>query len=94
MIKNFKAKVEACYEAALFQKDKVENGGWKKFRTNYLREHCAARFGIPFSNDDSPTIFDEVVKQHPEMARWIKHKRRKQKTANKSNGQRQGVWTF
>lgn len=95
MIKNLQAKVDAFHEAALFLKDKIENGGWKKFRSNYLREHCACRFGIGFSNSDSPAILDELRKQHPEVARWVVvHARKEKDAARRSKGGEQHVWTF
>jgi len=64
--------VEAFYEAALFLKDKIENAGWKAFSANYLREHVRSRFGYRFTNSLSPVIMDEVIRQHPELADWIK----------------------
>jgi hypothetical protein len=64
-------KVEAFHEAALFLKNRVENMGWKKFSSNYLREHVRCRFGIVFSNTESPEILREVIRQHPELCRWI-----------------------
>jgi hypothetical protein len=64
-------KAEAFYEAALFLKDKIENGGWKKFSSNYLREHVRCRFGFVFSNTESPEILREVIRQHPELGQWI-----------------------
>src|SRR5580765_6486654 len=73
-VKADKVLVEAFYEAAIVLKDKIENDGWKKFSANYLREHVRCRFGYKFTNTLSPDIMVEVVKQHPELGRWIKTK--------------------
>ena len=86
-------KVDAFHEAALFLKDKIENGGWKRFSSNYLREHARCRFGIKFSNTDSPEVLRELRNQHPELARWITINARKEhETRGTDDGQE--AWTF
>jgi hypothetical protein len=70
--------VDAFYEAALWQIDQLKHHGWKKFTANFLREYARGKTAIPFSNDLSPVIMDEVIRQHPHLARYIKlHKHAK-----------------
>jgi hypothetical protein len=67
------------YEATLFLKDQIENHGWQKFSSNYLREHVRCRFGETFTNSLSPTLLDIVREQHPELRRFIEVNARKEK---------------
>lgn len=67
-----KALLNAFYEAALFLKDQCEHGGWRKFSSNYLREHARCRYGVAFSNTLSPKLLRQVLKEHPDLAQWIK----------------------
>lgn len=69
--------VRAFHEAALFLKDRVENAGWKKFSSNYLREYVRCRYGYRFSNSLSPVILDKLLLQHPEWEPWVKTAERK-----------------
>ena len=43
----FQIRVDAYYEAAVFLKNAIENWGWKRFSSNYLREHIRCRFVHP-----------------------------------------------
>ena len=70
-MKDRERKVEAFYKAALFLKDHMENYGWKKFRSNFLREYAACAFGIPISKSESPELLDDLRREHPELAPYI-----------------------
>jgi hypothetical protein len=69
--------VKAFRNAALFLIDKIERGGWKKFSSNYLREHVRCRYGLEFGNEVSPLVLREVRKQCPQLAPYIDIKRLK-----------------
>lgn len=69
--------VEAYRNAALTLIDNIERKGWKKFRSNYLREHVRCRYGLGFGNELSPDVLREVLKQCPQLAAYITVKRRK-----------------
>jgi hypothetical protein len=64
--------VDAFYEAALFQIDMIKKRDFKKFTSNFLREYARAKTAIPFSNDLSPQIMDQVLAEHPHLKDWIK----------------------
>jgi hypothetical protein len=64
--------VDAFYEATLFQIDMIQNHGWKRFSSNFLREYARAKHAIPFSNSLSPQIMDQVIEEHPHLKDWIK----------------------
>jgi len=57
--------------AARFLIDKCENWGWKKFSSNYLREHVRCVTGLKFSNSKSPEILRALLQEHPELSEWI-----------------------
>lgn len=63
--------VDAFFEAAIFLKHHVEHDNWK-WTSNFLREYARARSRMTFSNNLSPVVMDEVIKQHPELGAWIK----------------------
>lgn len=69
--------VKAYRNAALFLIDMIENHGWKKFSSNYLREHVRCRYGLEFGNEISPEVLREVLKLCPQLASYITVKRRK-----------------
>ena len=64
----------AFYEGALWQRTEMKRGMWDKFCANFCREWARGRYAYSFKNDISPKVFAEVIRQHPEMARWIKVK--------------------
>lgn len=63
--------VDAFYETAVMLKHHVEYDNWA-WTSNFLREYVRARYRLKFSNNESPRIMDEVVRQHPELGKWIK----------------------
>ena len=63
--------MKAFHVAALFLIDQVENHGWKKFSSNYLREHVRCRYGYKFTNSRSPDVLRMVRDAHPELRKWI-----------------------
>ena len=68
---------KAYRNAALFLIDKIENDGWKKFSSNYLREHVRCRYGLGHGNELSPELLRAVRKQCPQLEQYISIKRRK-----------------
>jgi hypothetical protein len=59
------------YEALLYLKDQMENRGWRKASSNYLREHVRCRFGASFTNTLSPRVLRIVRFEHPELGHFI-----------------------
>ncbi len=66
------ALLEAAAEVAFDLIDKIKNRGWKKFSSNYIREAVRCKYGLPFTNTDSPTINRLLRELHPELRPYIR----------------------
>jgi hypothetical protein len=62
--------VDAFYRAALFLKARIKYDGWG-WSSNYLREHARCAYGLRFTNTQSPDIYDELIRQHPELKELV-----------------------
>jgi hypothetical protein len=67
----FERAVAGFIKAADFQLAQMAEHGWRKFVTNYLREHYRASTGDAFTNTNSPMVLREVLQRRPDLVRWI-----------------------
>ena len=60
--------IEACYQAALYLRDRVMHDGWR-WADNYMREHmrCTTKPKLEFSNTISPVLYPLMREAHPDI---------------------------
>ena len=76
-----KKLLEAYYEGAKFQVDRLKKGEWKQFTSNFCREYARGRYGIGCSNTRSPELLRRLIWLHPELKPYIEIGTRKKDTA-------------